>query len=219
MMKQAMNTNPVLFSVEEAFMRLGQAKGVGCLLIFNEREAIHVFVEDGMVVSVVAGVKSGEEALQHALSLEKASYRWIPDAAPPERTDRINIQEFVSKVPKKSEERFGKTIKMPTFERKEKKLDFQYFFIPEETPESRLRVRKTSNVVGREASCDLYIESFQVSRRHCLLQITDRGLLVKDLDSTNGTFVNGIPLTDGYINDGDRLSLGTYVMTLRREKL
>jgi pSer/pThr/pTyr-binding forkhead associated (FHA) protein len=41
---------------------------------------------------------------------------------------------------------------------------------------------------------------------------------VKDLESTNGTFVNGIPLKDGYINDGDRLSLGTYAMTLRREK-
>ena len=49
------------------------------------------------------------------------------------------------------------------------------------------------------------MESKQVSRRHCLLQVTERGLLVKDLESTNGTFVNGIPMTDGYINDGDRL--------------
>ena len=134
-------------------MRLGQAKGVGCLLIFNEREAIHVFVEDGMVVSVVAGVKSGEEALQHALSLEKASYRWIPDAAPPERTDRINIQEFVSKVPKKSEERFGKTIRMtlPTFERKEKKLDFALLFLypgGDRPSPSSLKVKKSDQRGG-----------------------------------------------------------------------
>jgi pSer/pThr/pTyr-binding forkhead associated (FHA) protein len=43
-------------------------------------------------------------------------------------------------------------------------------------------------------------------------------LLLKDLESTNGTFVNGIPMTDGYINEGDRLALGTYVLTLYREK-
>ena len=75
-----------------------------------------------------------------------------------------------------------------------------------------------TNVVGREGTCDLYVESKQVSRRHCLLQVTERGLLVKDLESTNGTFVNGIPMTDGYINEGDRLALGTYVMTLYLDK-
>jgi hypothetical protein len=213
-----MSSPQILFSVEEAFMRLGQSKGMGCLLIFNTQEAIHIFVEDGDVVAVASGDKKGEEALTHALALDKPSYRWIPDAEPAERNLQINIQEYISRHSKSGEERFGKTIKMALYEKKEKKLDFQYFFVPEETPNSRLRVRKVSNVVGREASCDLYIESFQVSRRHCLLQITDRGLLVKDLESTNGTFVNGIPLTDGYINDGDRLGLGTYVMTLRREK-
>ena len=33
------------------------------------------------------------------------------------------------------------------------------------------------------------MESKQVSRRHCLLQVTERGPLVKDLQSTNGTYV------------------------------
>ena len=199
-------------------MRLGQSTGPGCLLIFNVQEAIHIFVENGRVVSVMADKRSGKDALDHALQLDEASYRWIPDAEPTDRNTNLDIQEYVSQTSKGEQERFGKTIKMPNFEKKEKKLDFQYFFIPEEAPTTRLRVKKVSNVVGREASCDLYIESFQVSRRHCLLQVTDRGVLVKDLESTNGTFVNGIPLTDGYINDGDRLSLGTYMLTLRREK-
>jgi hypothetical protein len=172
-------------------------------------------------VSVKAADKTGEEALDVALGLDEASYRWIPDAAPSRRSVNISIQDYVSRISPAGEQqqRFGKTIKIPNYQRPEKKLDFQYFFIPDEATTSRLRLKKVSTVVGREATCDLYIESFQVSRRHCLLQITDRGLSVKDLDSTNGTFVNGIPLKDGYINDGDRLSLGTYVMTLRREKL
>jgi hypothetical protein len=213
-----MSTSDILFTVEEAFMRLGQSKSSGCLLVFNAQDSIHIFVENGAVVSVNAGEKSGEEALNQALALTQASYRWIPEAEPTRRSVSINIQDYISRNSVR-EQRFGKTIKMPAFDRPEKKLDFQFFFVPEETPTSKLRVKKVSTVVGREATCDLYIESFQVSRRHCLLQITDRGLLVKDLESTNGTFVNGIPLKDGYINEGDRLSLGTYVMTLRKEKI
>lgn len=211
-----MSTSDILFTVEEAFMRVGQTKGSGCLLVFNPEASAHIFAENGAVVSVKAGEKSGEEALNQALGLSKTSYRWIPQAAPSRRSMNIDIQDYISRT---SQERFGKTIKMPTRLKPEKKLDFHYFFIPEESPASGLRLKKASTVVGREASCDLFIDSFQVSRRHCLLQITERGLMVKDLDSTNGTFINGIPLKDGYINEGDRLGLGTYAMTLRREKV
>ena len=213
-------SNPdVLFSVEEALKRLGESKGRGCLIIFTGEESIHTFIEDGAVVWVAANGKTAEEALEHALGLEKSSYRWIPEAEPTERSAPIDIQDYLSRRAQNPDESRFKTIRMANYTRKEKKLDFQYFFIPEAAPTSKLRLKKVSSVVGREPSCDLAIESFQVSRRHCLLQINDRGLLVKDLDSTNGTFVNGIPLTDGYINDGDRLSLGTYVMTLRRETM
>jgi hypothetical protein len=211
-------TSQILFTVEEAFARLGTSKGTGCLLVFNPQESIHIFVENGSVVSVKMDGSTGEEALKRALALNQASYRWIPDAAPPERTVNINIEEYIaSHLPRGV--RAGKTIKMAVYERTEKRNEFHYYFIPEEAPETRLRVKKVSTVVGREAACDLYIKSFQVSRRHCLLQVTERGLLVKDLESTNGTFINGIPLMDGYITDGDRLSLGSYVMTMRREKI
>ena len=132
----------------------------------------------------------------------------------------ISIQDYVSRTSPTDEQqqRFGKTInsELPAAGEEAR---FSIFFHSGRGDDLAFAAEKASTVVGREATCDLYIESFQVSRRHCLLQITDRGLSVKDLVFTNGTFVNGIPLKDGYINDGDRLSLGTYVMTLRREKL
>jgi pSer/pThr/pTyr-binding forkhead associated (FHA) protein len=88
--------------------------------------------------------------------------------------------------------------------------------VPEETPTTKLRLKKAVNVAGRENGSDVLIDNFQVSRRHCLLEVTENGVLVKDLDSTNGTFINGAPAKDGYLNEGDRLSLGTYGLTLRR---
>jgi FHA domain len=210
----------LLASFGEAFMRLAQTREKGCLLVFNAQEAIHIFVSDGVIIHAANGKLQGLEALNHAFELKGSSYGWIQGAEPSHRDLEVDMQEYMHKNSIGLGQRMGKTIRMqlPT-ERKEKKLEAHYFFIPEESPNIKLKVKKVTNVVGREGTCDVYIESNQVSRRHCLLQVTERGLLVKDLESTNGTFVNGTPTADGYINEGDRLSLGTYVMTLQREKV
>ena len=210
----------LLPSFTEAFVRLSQTRDRGCLMVFNAQEAIHLFVSDGTVHAANSAKSQGEAALDQAFSLKGSSYGWIAGAEPPVKSVEVDMQEYLHKNNIAQATRAGKTIRMPVpGERKERKLDTHYFFIPEESPTFKLKVKKVTNVVGREGTCDIYVESNQVSRRHCLLQVTERGLLVKDLESTNGTFVNGIPMTDGYVNDGDRLSLGTYVLTLHREKV
>jgi hypothetical protein len=213
-----MSTSPILFTVEEALNRLSQTKGQGCLLVFNSQESIHIFVRDGTVLSALSGNKSGEDALDEAITMKDSAYRWIPDAEPSHASCSVDIREYMLRRSQAPETRY-KTIKMASYERKEKKLDFQYFFVPEEEPNTKLRIRKTTNVVGRERTSDLFVESFQVSRRHCLLQVTDRGLLVKDLDSTNGTFVNGILVRDAPLKPGDRLELGPCAFAINREEL
>ena len=210
----------LLPSFSEAFVRLAQTRERGCLMVFNAQEAIHLFVQDGTVIAATAGKTEGMPALDQAFQLKGSSYGWIPGAEPPKRNLDEDMQQYLHKNGIGQDARFGKTIRMPMpSDRRERKLESNYYFIPEESPTFKLKVKKVTNVLGREGTCDIYVESNQVSRRHCLLQVTERGLLVKDLESTNGTFVNGIPMTDGYINDGDRLSLGTYVLTLHREKV
>ena len=66
----------------------------------------------------------------------------------------------------------------------------------------RLRIIRASNLVGRNPACDFTMNHGSVSRQHCLLQITERGLHVKDLSTTNGTKVNGIKMTEGYVGVG-----------------
>jgi hypothetical protein len=217
--EQFMSFYQLLASFSEAFMRLAQTRDRGCLLVFNAQEAIHLFVQDGVVVHAMGAKIEGAEALDHAFELKGSSYGWIQGAGPANKDLTIDMREYMHKHSLGGDQRFGKTIRMQMpNERKEKKLEINYYFIPEDSPTFKLKVKKVTNVVGRDGTCDVYVESNQVSRRHCLLQVTERGMLVKDLESTNGTFVNGMPMTDGYINEGDRLGLGTYVMTLYREK-
>jgi pSer/pThr/pTyr-binding forkhead associated (FHA) protein len=210
-----MSTFQPIFSVEETLARLGQSRSKGCILVFNAREAVHIFVRDGNIISASTSEKTGEAAVDHALALADSSYRWIPDAEPTQATIQAPIADYLAGRTQAQEIRY-KTIRMATYQKRERKLDFQYFLVPEETPTTKLRLKKAVNVAGRDKGSDLLIDNFQVSRRHCLLEVTESGVMVKDLDSTNGTFINGAPAKDGYLNEGDRLSLGTYGLTLRR---
>ncbi len=69
---------------------------------------------------------------------------------------------------------------------------------------------KEVTIVGRESGCDLVVASEQVSARHAELRQTPQGLLVKDLGSTNGTFVNGQKITEKLLSDGDELSFDVH---------
>lgn len=62
--------------------------------------------------------------------------------------------------------------------------------------------------VGRAAGADLIVEAALVSRLHCRLEAGDETLSVVDLESTNGTFVNGGRVTRAILIPGDRLKVG-----------
>lgn len=75
----------------------------------------------------------------------------------------------------------------------------------------RTLVIKSDVLIGRSAECNLRIACSEVSRRHCRLALTENGVLVRDLRSSNGTFVDGQPIepeTDVPLAAGARLSLG-----------
>ena len=62
---------------------------------------------------------------------------------------------------------------------------------------------------GRAVRADLIIDAPLVSRVHCRLAVDAQGALtVEDLDSTNGTFLNGQRVARANVGDGDRLKIG-----------
>jgi hypothetical protein len=63
-------------------------------------------------------------------------------------------------------------------------------------------------LVGRHRDCDVVLTHATVSRRHARLRFRDGNWILRDLDSTNGTTVNGRRVVRCRLLPGDRLTLG-----------
>lgn len=63
-------------------------------------------------------------------------------------------------------------------------------------------------VLGRDAESDLVIEDEKASRSHAQIRPSPRGWIVEDLDSTNGTRVNGFRTSAQLLLNGDRVTMG-----------
>lgn len=71
--------------------------------------------------------------------------------------------------------------------------------------------------IGREGSCDLRFHSPAVSLQHAELTPTLDGLLVRDLESTNGTFINGFPVEgESILDHGDVLQIANVCLRVSR---
>ncbi|MCS3915260.1 putative component of type VI protein secretion system [Caldanaerobacter subterraneus subsp. tengcongensis MB4] len=62
--------------------------------------------------------------------------------------------------------------------------------------------------IGRSDECDIVIESPYVSTRHALIKKRGKRFYIEDLNSTNGTFVNGKRVKVARIKNGDIITLG-----------
>lgn len=69
---------------------------------------------------------------------------------------------------------------------------------------------KKSLLVGRRESCDIVLRFANVSAHHCQLSCEDGYWYVKDLNSKNGTKVNGLRVARKRLSPGDELSVAKH---------
>jgi adenylate cyclase len=68
-------------------------------------------------------------------------------------------------------------------------------------------------VIGRSPDCQVVLKDFGISRNHAKLIVDEEGVRIQDLKSKNGTQVNGVPVVEARLKDGDRVLLGKFQLT------
>ena len=73
---------------------------------------------------------------------------------------------------------------------------------------SQYLLTKPKTVIGRGSGCDIVIDDPGISRKHLEIDITDNGVIARDLGSTNGTFVEGHQGPAATLLDGNTITIG-----------
>lgn len=78
-------------------------------------------------------------------------------------------------------------------------------------------VKKSVISIGRSRTNTISIASKAVSRNHVRIEFTREGWSVTDLGSLNGTYVNDIRVTSAFLSEGDRVTVGAYLILFSPE--
>jgi adenylate cyclase len=85
-----------------------------------------------------------------------------------------------------------------------------------ETPQS-FTFASGDVVIGRSPDCQIVLRDFGISRNHAKVVVSEAGdARIMDLKSKNGTQVNGVPVVEAPLRDGDRILLGKFELTFAK---
>ena len=82
------------------------------------------------------------------------------------------------------------------------------FYDPAQTPAPIPAVQGPAISFGRDPGSTFIINDVYASRQHARAVPRDGGFIVEDLNSINGTFVNGVPIKNAFVTEGDRVTIG-----------
>jgi signal transduction histidine kinase len=83
------------------------------------------------------------------------------------------------------------------------------------TLSSSLSLGQEAVTIGRDPSCELPLSDINISRKHARIEPMGRFYIVRDLKSTNGTWVNQNPVQMHLLKDGDVVRIGNFRLLLQ----
>ena len=89
-------------------------------------------------------------------------------------------------------------------------LEHRHRLVVVDGPDRGLEVEvpRTSLTIGSASTNDLVLSDTTVSRRHCILAVEGDRYVLRDLDSTNGTELDGTPIREAFLAPGARIRIG-----------
>ncbi len=74
--------------------------------------------------------------------------------------------------------------------------------------------------LGRSSACDFKVVDTKISGKHCSIELTKKGeILVKDLGSTNGTYLNNSKITHSVFRLNDTVLMGSTIIVIDERRL
>jgi hypothetical protein len=82
-------------------------------------------------------------------------------------------------------------------------------------PDGKQVAARDGLILGRVAACDVVVNDTKASRRHAALRVAGTVVEIEDLDSSNGTLLNGKKVQRRVLRDGDKIQIGAWAIAYR----
>jgi len=94
-------------------------------------------------------------------------------------------------------------------------MDVNLVLFKKDGSQKAFSVPSDNTIIGRRHDCDLCIPLTVVSKRHCQMNLNKEAVKIRDLDSRNGTFLNGKRIDETTVKAGDYIRIGPLTFLLQ----
>lgn len=194
-----------LLSIAEQIQAFGLGRKTGEIYITNVPPPARINMVDGEIVDAQFGLRSGLEAAIALINLRDPQTEFIVGEKPKRRTIEMPYMEILCEAARVKDEtseneRPTEPIKLaPTN---------PYLRVTLGTEIKTFPVRPGLAYIGRSTLNDIVIPDATISQRHASIEYSRNGVFLKDLGSTNGTFVAGQQVKERWLSVQDSVQFG-----------
>jgi pSer/pThr/pTyr-binding forkhead associated (FHA) protein len=209
----------------ELLQRHCESNKSGCLFLTSPTKGQgRIFIQDGKPVHAELSHGKGLYGFFLLLTWDDAEIDWQPGSAAPRITISGSIDELLYHFaqledsnqtdPETLRQIFDKTDSQEINLTEIKNYEVSFEVMNTEFKGFRFFLTKPQTLIGRLEDCDVILPDGSVSSHHCTLILEQNCILVRDLGSTNGTYVNEKLVTEGVLQLGDQLHVGGVAMQI-----
>ncbi len=94
-------------------------------------------------------------------------------------------------------------------------MDVMLIYFKKDGERKGFPLKEGKSVIGRKEDCDYRIPLNEVSREHCEFEHKEDAVIVRDLNSSNGTYVNNKRVAEAELKPGDQIIVGPVVFVVQ----
>jgi hypothetical protein len=196
-----------LLTIAEQIQAFCLARKTGEIYITNVPPPARINLVEGEIVDAQFGLRSGLEAAIALINLPEAQTEFIVGEEAPRRTIELPYMQVLCEAALAHDGSADDLADRPT----------EPLRLAASSPSLRVTIgteirtfpiRPGLTLIGRSTLNDIVINSSTLSQRHASLEYSRTGVLLRDLGSTNGTYVGGLPIKERWLNVQENLQFG-----------
>jgi hypothetical protein len=196
-----------ILTIAEQIQAFGMARKTGEIFVTNVAPPARINMVDGEIVDAQFGLHSGVQAAILLINLPDAQTEFAVGEKPSRRTVEVSFMEVLLEAARLKDENPDPEIERPTEPLKVAPTN-PYLRATIGNEVLTYPIRPGIASIGRSTLNDIVINDVTISQRHATIEYSRTGVLLKDLSSTNGTYVAGQPIKEKWLGVQDSLQFG-----------